>query len=167
MKARWSAASLSYLVATRRHCLILLKNRSIKLRARYRCRLKQIGSLRCRFGGNVRPCSLLAGKLPDPVRVVSRRRSCQRSCISSRPGTGERNLRIFVALRWRPKSTYFFAILLRAGSGRTDIGGTCGSRPASSGWPLSQNFRYNLVCRSVAARSMPRVGLKTKLRLAG
>jgi hypothetical protein len=119
------------------------------------------------FRRNVRPCSLLAGKLPEPVRVVSRRRSCQRSCISSRPGTGERNLRIFVALRWRPKSTYFFAILLRAGSGRTDIGGTCGSRPASSGWPLSQNFRYNLVCRSVAARSMPRVGLKTKLRLAG
>src|SRR6266478_5767882 len=30
-------ASLSYRVTTRRHCLILLKNRSIKFRARYRC----------------------------------------------------------------------------------------------------------------------------------
>src|SRR6266404_293258 len=44
-------ASLSYRVATRRHCLILLKNRSIKLRARYRYGLKQMGSLRFRFGG--------------------------------------------------------------------------------------------------------------------
>jgi uncharacterized membrane protein HdeD (DUF308 family) len=43
--------SLSYRVATRRHCLILLKNRSIKFRARYRSGLKQIGSLRFRFGG--------------------------------------------------------------------------------------------------------------------
>jgi DNA-binding SARP family transcriptional activator len=42
---------LSYRVATRRHCLILLKNRSIKFRARYRYGLKQIGSLRFRFGG--------------------------------------------------------------------------------------------------------------------
>jgi hypothetical protein len=42
---------LSYRVATRRHCLILLKNRSIKLRARYKYGLKQIGSLRFRFGG--------------------------------------------------------------------------------------------------------------------
>src|SRR6201984_2066929 len=35
----------------RRYCLILLKNRSIKLRARYRYGLKQIGSLRFRFCG--------------------------------------------------------------------------------------------------------------------
>src|SRR6266700_3437626 len=51
IKARSLAASLSYRVATRRHCLILLKNRSIKFRARYRYGLKQIGSLRLRFGG--------------------------------------------------------------------------------------------------------------------
>src|SRR6266567_2337260 len=62
------AASLSYRVATRRHCLILLKKRSIKLRARYRYGLKQIGSLRFRFGGMFAhaPC-----RQPDPVRVVS------------------------------------------------------------------------------------------------
>ena len=42
---------MSYRVATRRHCLILLKNRSIKFRARYRYGLKQIGSFRFRFGG--------------------------------------------------------------------------------------------------------------------
>src|SRR6267154_3546394 len=61
MKARLFAASLSYRVATRRHCLILLKKRSTKLRARYRYGLKQIGSLRFRLGWNIRPCSLLAG----------------------------------------------------------------------------------------------------------
>jgi hypothetical protein len=33
--------------------------------------LKQIGSLRFRFGWNVCPRSLLAGKRPDPVSVVS------------------------------------------------------------------------------------------------
>jgi len=43
----------------------LLKNLSIKFRARYKYGLKQIGSLR------VRPCFSLAGALPDPVRVVS------------------------------------------------------------------------------------------------
>src|ERR1700722_9296749 len=51
IKAKQLAASLSYRVATRRHCLILLKNRSIKLRARYRKGLKQIGSFRFLFGG--------------------------------------------------------------------------------------------------------------------
>jgi IS30 family transposase len=35
-------------------------------------------------------------------------------------GTGERNLRIIAALRWRPKSTYIFAICKARGSaGRT------------------------------------------------
>lgn len=62
MKARKLAASLSYRVATRRHCLILLKNRSIKLRARYRYALKRIGFLRLRFGGDIGPRALLAGK---------------------------------------------------------------------------------------------------------
>src|SRR5262249_50558993 len=40
-------------------CLILLKKRSTKLRARYRYGLKQIGSLRFRFGGMLAhaPCS--------------------------------------------------------------------------------------------------------------
>jgi hypothetical protein len=36
MKASWLAGSPSYRVATRRHCLIVFKNRSTKLRARYR-----------------------------------------------------------------------------------------------------------------------------------
>ncbi len=40
MKARSLAASLSYRVATRRHCLILLKNRSIKLARAVQIRAK-------------------------------------------------------------------------------------------------------------------------------
>ena len=43
-----------------------------------------------------------------PPHSSSRRRSYQRSCISPRPGTGERNLRIIVALRWPLKSTNIF-----------------------------------------------------------
>jgi hypothetical protein len=51
--------------------LILLKNRSIKFRARYRYELKQIGFLRFRFGGMFAHAALLAGEFPDPIRVVS------------------------------------------------------------------------------------------------
>ena len=53
------AASLSYRVVTRRHCLILLKSRSTKLRAGYRYGLKQIASLRFR---NSAPVWLLSGR---------------------------------------------------------------------------------------------------------
>ncbi len=38
-------------VARRRHCVILLKNRSSGLRARYRCGLKKSAWLRFRRGG--------------------------------------------------------------------------------------------------------------------
>ena len=55
-------------VAVRRHCLILLKDRSITRPIQYG--LKQIATLRLRFGGNW-PCALLAGEHPDPVRVIS------------------------------------------------------------------------------------------------
>ena len=48
MDAIWMKETLSQRVATCRHCLILLKNRSTKLRARERHGLKQIGSLRFR-----------------------------------------------------------------------------------------------------------------------
>jgi hypothetical protein len=71
MNAREFAASLSYRVATRRHCLILLKTRSAKLRARHRYGLKQIGSLRFRFGGMFGPRTVFTGECSDPVRVVS------------------------------------------------------------------------------------------------
>ena len=63
--ARSLAASLSYTVATHRHCLILLKNRSIRLRARYRYRLKRIGSFRFRFVGN-------SDSLPNEVFELQR-----------------------------------------------------------------------------------------------
>ena len=46
MTARQFAASSSYRVATRRHCWILLKNRSTGWRLRHRYGLKQIRSLR-------------------------------------------------------------------------------------------------------------------------
>jgi len=50
----------------RRHCLILLKNRSIKLRARHKLRLKQTGSLRFRFRGMLAhaPCLLASALRP-------------------------------------------------------------------------------------------------------
>jgi hypothetical protein len=48
--ARSLATRLSYRIAPRRHCLILLKNRSIGFLARYRYGRKPIGSLRFRFG---------------------------------------------------------------------------------------------------------------------
>ena len=46
------AASLPYRVAMRLHCLILLKNRSTRLRARYKLGLKQIGSCRLSLSDN-------------------------------------------------------------------------------------------------------------------
>src|SRR5271154_6267403 len=87
-------ASLSYRVATRRHCLILLKKRSTKLRARYRYGLKQIGSLRFRFGGMLAhaPCS------PAKARIQSA--SYPRSASSIAPDFKSDNSSVTSRLSW-------------------------------------------------------------------
>jgi hypothetical protein len=68
MNARELAASLSHRVATRRHCLILLRNRSIKLRARYRYGLKQIGFCDC-ASVECWPRRLAGGPAPSLRRI--------------------------------------------------------------------------------------------------
>jgi hypothetical protein len=50
--------------------LILLKNRSIKLRAMQK-RAEADWAFAIAFRRNIDPRALLTGKLPDPIRVVS------------------------------------------------------------------------------------------------
>lgn len=57
--ARWLAASLSYRVATRPYCLIVLKNRSIKFRTR--CRWGQSRSGPCNFVSAARSRAAVGG----------------------------------------------------------------------------------------------------------
>src|SRR6516164_811778 len=49
-------------LSSTRQCLILLKNRSTKLRARYRYGLKQIGALRLHLGGILASAPFLAAR---------------------------------------------------------------------------------------------------------
>jgi IS30 family transposase len=52
--------------------------------------------------------------------LIKQAKKLPKELYKSRPGTGEKNLRIIAALRWRPKSTYIFAIRKARGSaGRT------------------------------------------------
>jgi hypothetical protein len=100
MNAREFAASLSYRVATRRHCLILLKTRSAKLRARHRYGLKQIGSLRFRFGGMFGPRTVFTGECSDPVRVVSSINKQHRSASNIAPDFRSGSSSVTSRLSW-------------------------------------------------------------------
>jgi len=68
-KARSFATSLSYRVAIRRLCLILLKKRSTRLRGFVEVGTEAIGLLRLLFGGM--PCSLVDDEFSDPVGVLA------------------------------------------------------------------------------------------------
>jgi hypothetical protein len=70
MKAQIAGRELVISGRTRRHCLILLENGSIKLRARYGFGLKQLGPLRFRFGGTFAhaPCWRASSLIQSPSR---------------------------------------------------------------------------------------------------
>src|SRR3981081_1940943 len=76
------------------HCLILLKKRSTKLRARYRYGLKQIGALRFRFGGMLAhaPCS--------PAKALIQSASYPRSASNIAPDCKSDNSSVTSRLSW-------------------------------------------------------------------